>query len=145
MKAFYSTRYVLPLPAGHRFPMHKYGRLHERLSAELPAVEQRQAEPADDAMLARVHDAAYIAAVASGSIDAKALREIGFPWSEAMVERSRRSVGATVAAARLARSEGIAANLAGGTHHASADKGGGFCVFNDIAVAARTLQHDALS
>ena len=62
-----------------------------------------------------------------------------------MVERSRRSVGATVAAARLARSEGIAANLAGGTHHASADKGGGFCVFNDIAVAARTLQHDALS
>ena len=145
MKAFYSTRYVLPLPAGHRFPMHKYGRLHERLSAELPAVEQRQAEPADDAMLARVHDPAYIAAVASGSIDAKALREIGFPWSEAMVERSRRSVGATVAAARLARSEGIAANLAGGTHHASADKGGGFCVFNDIAVAARTLQHDALS
>jgi hypothetical protein len=78
--------------------------------------------------------------VLQGTLSAAMQREIGFPWTERMVERSRRSVGATIAAARAALAEGVAANLAGGTHHASADKGGGYCVFNDAAVAARLMQ-----
>ena len=140
MKAFYSTTFVLPLPAGHPFPMGKYGRLHARVAAELPEVELAQAEPASDAELALAHEPGYIHAVAHGTLDARHQREIGFPWSEAMVERSRRSVGASVQAARAAQQGGVAANLAGGTHHASAAQGGGYCVFNDIAVAARVLQ-----
>ncbi|MFT4195711.1 histone deacetylase [Ottowia sp.] len=144
MKAFYSTRFVLPLPAGHRFPMGKYARLRDRLAAELPAVALAQAEPAGDDALALAHAPGYIHAVAGGTLDARAQREIGFPWSEAMVERSRRSVGATVQAARAALAEGVAANIAGGTHHASAERGGGFCVFNDVAVAARVLQGEHL-
>ena len=140
MKAFYSIRFVLPLPPGHRFPMGKYARLRERVVAELPAVTLGPAAPATDGQLALAHAPAYIDAVARGTLDARAQREIGFPWSEAMVERSRRSVGATIAAARAARAEGVAANLAGGTHHAGAGGGSGYCVFNDVAVAARLMQ-----
>jgi acetoin utilization deacetylase AcuC-like enzyme len=88
----------------------------------------------------RVHTPDYVRGIADGSVPPAVLREIGFPWSEAMAERARRSVGATVAAARSAIRQGIGANLAGGTHHAYADKGGGFCVFNDVAVATRVLQ-----
>jgi len=140
MKAFYSDHFVLPLPAGHRFPMAKYGLLRERLARELPQVALHEAPRASDGELALVHQPAYIASLADGSISPAGMREIGFPWSTAMVERSRRSAGATVAAARTALHEGVAANLAGGTHHAYADKGGGFCVFNDAAVAARLMQ-----
>ncbi|AVO36138.1 histone deacetylase family protein [Ottowia oryzae] len=143
MQGFYSTRVTLPLPEGHRFPIEKYERLRARLAAELPALQQVPAEPASDEMLALVHSAHYIGAVSQGTLTAAAQREIGFPWSEAMVDRARRSVGATVAAVRAALSDGVAANLAGGTHHASADSGGGFCVFNDVAVAARVFQADA--
>jgi acetoin utilization deacetylase AcuC-like enzyme len=144
MKAFYSTQFVLPLPAGHRFPMQRYQRLRDRIVAELPALTLAQAEPAGDQALALVHTPEYIGAVACGTLDARAQREIGFPWSEAMVERSRRSVGATIQAARMAQVEGVAANIAGGTHHASAEAGAGYCVFNDVAVAARLLQHEHL-
>lgn len=150
MLAFYSDHFVLPLPEGHRFPMAKYRLLRERVAAELPQVHMMQAPPASDGELALAHSPAYINAVAEGRLGAQAMREIGFPWSEAMVERSRRSAGATVAAAKAAlglspldgtrASQGIAANMAGGTHHAYADKGGGFCVFNDAAVAARLAQ-----
>ena len=140
MKAYYSDHFVLPLPAGHRFPMAKYSLLRDRVARELPLVNQLEAPRASDGELALAHTPAYIDAVASGAIGAAALREIGFPWSEAMVERSRRSAGATVAAVRAAMTEGVAANMAGGTHHASAEKGGGFCVFNDAAVAARVAQ-----
>lgn len=143
MQGFYSTRVTLPLPEGHRFPIEKYERLRARLAAELPALQQVPAEPASDEMLALVHSAHYIGAVSQGTLTAAAQREIGFPWSEAMVDRARRSVGATVAAVRAALSDGVAANLAGGTHHASTDSGGGFCVFNDVAVAARAFQADA--
>lgn len=144
MKAFYSTQFVLPLPAGHRFPMQRYQRLRDRIAAELPALTLAQAEPAGDQALALVHTPEYIGAVVRGTLDARAQREIGFPWSEAMVERSRRSVGATIQAARMALVEGVAANIAGGTHHASAEAGAGYCVFNDVAVAARLLQHEHL-
>ena len=144
MKAFYSTQFVLPLPAGHWFPMQRYQRLRDRIAAELPALTLAQAEPAGDQALALVHTPEYIGAVVRGTLDARAQREIGFPWSEAMVERSRRSVGATIQAARMALVEGVAANIAGGTHHASAEAGAGYCVFNDVAVAARLLQHEHL-
>lgn len=140
MKAFYSDHFVLPLPVGHRFPMTKYGLLREHLAGELPQVALQEAPRASDGELALVHQPAYIASLELGTISPKAMREIGFPWSAAMVERSRRSAGATVAAARMALQEGVAANLAGGTHHAYADKGGGFCVFNDAAVATRLMQ-----
>lgn len=140
MHAFYADHFVLPLPEGHRFPMEKYSRLRERLRQELPGVQMQQAPAASDGELALAHAPAYIQAVCQGSLSAQMQREIGFPWSEGMVERSRRSAGATVAAARVALTQGIAGNLAGGTHHASADKGGGFCVFNDAAVTARLMQ-----
>lgn len=140
MKAYYSDHFVLPLPAGHRFPMAKYGLLRERLARELPQVALQEAPRASDGELALVHAPAYIASLEQGTISPAAMREIGFPWSAAMVERSRRSAGATIAATRMALHEGVAANLAGGTHHAYGEKGGGFCVFNDAAVAARLIQ-----
>ena len=139
MRVFYSDQYVLPLPEGHRFPMHKYALLREAVQA-LDGARLCSAPAARDAELALAHSAAYIDAVRHGTLSPAAQREIGFPWSLAMAERARRSVGATLAAARAARAEGVGANLAGGTHHASADKGSGFCVFNDVAVAARLMQ-----
>jgi acetoin utilization deacetylase AcuC-like enzyme len=121
--------------------MAKYARLRERLARELPAVQLHEALAAADGELALVHAPDYVAAIAQGSLLPAAQREIGFPWSPAMAERARRSVGATVQACRLALGgAGMAANLAGGTHHAYADKGSGFCVFNDAAVAARLMQ-----
>ena len=143
MKLFYAATSLQTLPAGHRFPMGKYEILRQRLAAELPQLQLQLADPASDGELALVHTPAYVQAVVKGELSASAQREIGFPWSEGMVERARRSVGATVSAARLAMQQGIAANLAGGTHHAYADKGSGFCVFNDVAVAARLLQTEA--
>ena len=147
MNAFYADNFVLPLPAGHRFPMRKYSLLRERVASELPAVQLAQAPAASEGELALVHTSAYIEAILQGTLPALEQREIGFPWSPGMAERARRSAGATVAAARRAlglragaQPEGIAANLAGGTHHAYAHKGGGFCVFNDSAVAARLMQ-----
>ena len=142
MRAFYSDQFVLPLPDGHRFPMAKYGLLRARLAQEIPEIEMLAAQPASDGELALVHTPEYIQSVVQGSLSAQAQREIGFPWTPAMVERSRRSAGATVMAARAAlfAGEGLAANLAGGTHHAYADHGSGFCVFNDAAVATRLMQ-----
>jgi acetoin utilization deacetylase AcuC-like enzyme len=121
--------------------MAKYARLRERLARELPQVALLEAQPASDGELALVHTPTYIEAVRTGTLSPAAQREIGFPWSPAMAERARRSVGATVQACRQAmQGGGLAANLAGGTHHAYADKGSGFCVFNDAAVAARLMQ-----
>jgi acetoin utilization deacetylase AcuC-like enzyme len=145
VQAFYSDRYLLPLPQGHRFPMEKYARLHERVARELPQVRLCEAPAATDAELLRAHDADYVERVASGRLSHAEQRAIGFPWSPAMVERSRRSAGATLAACRTAWREGIAANLAGGTHHAARDRGAGFCVFNDAVVAARAMQAEGLA
>jgi acetoin utilization deacetylase AcuC-like enzyme len=120
--------------------MGRYAMLREGLERQLPQVRMLEAPRASDGELALAHTPQWIAAVSDGSVSPAAMREIGFPWSEAMVERSRRSAGATIAACRAALAEGISANMAGGTHHASAGKGGGFCVFNDAAVAARLMQ-----
>ena len=146
MRAFYCDRFVLPLPPGHSFPMGKYARLRDAVlhDGSVAPDELLEPEAASRADLALVHDAAYIEAVFSGSLPAAAQRRIGFPWSPEMVERSRRSVGATITAAKAALEDGLAANLAGGTHHAYPEHGEGYCVFNDIAVAARVLQRDAL-
>ena len=152
MKAFYSDTFVLPLPEHHRFPMAKYRLLRERLVDEgiMPADDLSVPEPVEWTDLRLVHDAEYVDAVAAGSLPADAQRRIGFPWSPMMVERSRRSVGATLAAARevLHVAQGgtaafaVAANLAGGTHHAFRNRGEGFCVFNDVAVTAAVLLRD---
>ena len=130
----------MALPPGHRFPSSKYWLLRERLQQSMPELRLTPSLPASDGELALAHAPAYIQAITDGSISAAAMREIGCPWNEAMGQRARRSVGATVAACRTALREGLAANLAGGTHHAYADKGSGFCVFNDTAVAARLMQ-----
>ena len=144
MKAFYSDVFVLPLPTDHRFPMAKYHLLRERILSEgiLRPDDLRLPEPATDAQLLRAHDAEYIEKVKNGGLSAKEIRRIGFPWTPQMVERSRRSVGATIAASRSALSEGVSVNLAGGTHHAFRDHGEGYCVFNDAAVAARAMQDE---
>jgi acetoin utilization deacetylase AcuC-like enzyme len=121
--------------------MRKYGLLRDLIAGEWPEVVLEQAMPASDGELALVHTPGYVQAVMQGQLAPAAQREIGFPWSPAMAERARRSVGATVQAARAALAGGgVAANLAGGTHHAYADRGSGFCVFNDVAVAARLMQ-----
>lgn len=140
MKAFYTDQFVLPLPPGHRFPMDKYARLRQRLSETRSDIELLEPEAASDGMLALAHEPDWIARLSEGRLSAAETRAIGFPWSPQMVERSRRSVGATVGACRAAIEHGAAANLAGGTHHAYADRGEGFCCFNDVAVAARLMQ-----
>jgi acetoin utilization deacetylase AcuC-like enzyme len=141
MRIFCTDRFALPLPAGHRFPLRKYALLRERV-AGVAGDLLAEAPAATDAELALAHDPAYVSAVASGGLDKQALRRIGFPWSAAMVERSRRSTGATIAACRVALASGCGISLAGGTHHAHRDHGEGFCVFNDAAVAVRVMQRE---
>jgi len=142
LKAFYTDIFELPLPPGHRFPMAKYRMLRERVEGLVTEglAELRVPRAADDVILRRVHDDDYLKRVKTGTLSATEVRQLGFPWSEGLVERSRRSVGATVDAALAALDDGIGVNLAGGTHHAFADRGRGFCVFNDAVVAARALQ-----
>ena len=123
--------------------MGKYQLLRDRVEAECPQLAVTEAPPATEGELALAHTPDYIGAVLQGTLSAAAQREIGFPWSERMVARSLRSVGATIAAARAALAVpggGVALHLAGGTHHAYADKGSGYCVFNDVVVAARLMQ-----
>ncbi len=143
MKVFYSDTFELPLPENHRFPMAKYRLLRERI-AELQLVDLQLLipDPATDAQLALVHHAEYLQRATEGELTELEIRRIGFPWSPQMVERSRRSVGASIAAGRAALDEGVGVNLAGGTHHAFPDAGQGYCVFNDAAVAARQLQRE---
>ncbi len=141
MKLFYCDHFVLPLPDGHRFPMDKYRRLRERCAGH-GRFELLEPPAATDVELVRAHDSAYVERVTGGAMGPRELRALGFPWSPGLVERSRRSNGATLAAARVALAEGAAGNLAGGTHHAQIAAAQGFCVFNDCAVAARALQHE---
>ena len=140
-----SAHYTFPLPSGHRFPLAKYTLLRDRVIAEgiVPAERVLEPEGVTDDELRLVHTADYVDRFNTGRLDPAGERRIGFPWSPALVERSRRAVGGTVAASRHALAHGMAMNLAGGTHHAFADHGEGFCVYNDIAIAIRLLKRDA--
>lgn len=142
MRAYFSDHFVLPLPPGHRFPMSKYAALRERVAGER-RISLAEAAAASNEELALAHEPHYIRRVMAGQLTPAEVRAIGFPWSPAMVERSRRSAGATIAACHAAVREGVAVNLAGGTHHAHRERGQGYCVFNDAAVAARLLQAEA--
>ncbi len=131
----------LMLPAGHRFPIGKYDKIHAHLSARFGWAMQLGV-PAENGDLRLVHGAEYIASIKNGTLATSAVRRLGFPWSPALVLRATRSVGGTLSALSWAMQEGAAGHLAGGTHHAFADRGEGFCVFNDIAVAIRVAQRD---
>ena len=142
LKAYTCDQFKVPLPEWHKFPMVKYARLRERL-AESPWFDPAQIftpRRATDDELLRAHDPEYVKRVKSGLLTPDEVRYLGFPWTPLLVERSRRSVGATIEASLAALEDGVAVNLAGGTHHAFRDHGGGYCVFNDAAVAARAMQ-----
>ncbi len=141
MKILYSDHFPLPLPEGHRFPMEKYVRLRRRTAQDAVMAEGLTVAPAaSDQEILRAHCPNYLNRVLGGTLSDQEVRRIGFPWSPQMAERSRRSSGATIEACRRALSEGVAASLAGGTHHAFHDRGEGFCVFNDSAIAIRAVQ-----
>ena len=142
MKVFYSDTFVLPLPEGHRFPMVKYSMLRERVSEAGIAGPEEMSVPraVSDAEILHAHQRGYLRRIVQGTLTRKEMRRIGFPWSKKMVERSRRASGGTLGACLAALEDGFAANLAGGTHHAFADRGEGYCVFNDSAIAARAVQ-----
>lgn len=146
MQVFYTDHFELPLPDAHRFPMDKYRLLRQRIvQSEQHQEDTLMVPPAASVeQLSLCHTAEYLDAVFNGTLSQAEIRRIGFPWSAKLVERSRRSTGATMAASRAALSEGIAVNLAGGTHHAMTDTGEGYCVFNDAAVAIRNLQQEGL-
>lgn len=142
MHIFYTDQFVLPLPETHRFPMQKYSLLRQCV------LESGLAKPANlhiphaatDQEILRAHDPAYLRHAEQGELTPQEIRRIGFPWSPQLIERSRRSAGATIEACRAALTDGVAINLAGGTHHAFRDHGEGYCVFNDSAIAARAMQ-----
>lgn len=142
MKLFHTDLFVLPLPEGHRFPMQRYRLLRERLeTSDLFSADQMCVPPAaSDEQLLRVHTEDWVRRVTDGELSKDEIRRIGFPWSKAMAERSRRSTGATIAAAECSWRDSVSANLAGGTHHSFPDRGAGYCVFNDVAVAIRNEQ-----
>jgi acetoin utilization deacetylase AcuC-like enzyme len=142
LHAWSSAHYAIPLPAGHRFPIAKYALLRDALLAQgivTPATLHDPGRvPIED--VRRVHDAAYVNRLLHGTMPAAEQRALGFPWSEALVERSFRASGGTLEAALHALDHGVAMNLAGGTHHAFATHGEGFCVLNDVVIAFRALR-----
>jgi acetoin utilization deacetylase AcuC-like enzyme len=145
MKCSYHSGYQVPLPAGHPFPISKYSLLKDRLLAEgvLAAEDLVEPPPVDRETLALVHTADYLDKLESSGLSTAEQRRLGMPWSDALWQRSLLACGGTLLAARLALESGLAANLAGGTHHAFADHGEGFCVLNDVAVAITKLRQDA--
>jgi acetoin utilization deacetylase AcuC-like enzyme len=142
LRLWTSARYTFPLPAGHRFPIGKYQLLREQvlINGIVAPEALREPERATREALQLVHTADYVDRFLEGRLSPEELRRLGFPWSSALVERSLRAVGGTCEAAAAALEDGVAMNLAGGTHHAFADHGEGFCVFNDVAIAIRALQ-----
>lgn len=143
----YHPDYVTPLPPEHRFPMPKFGRVYEHLVTNgIASLDQFHCpEIADRSMLTLAHTADFVDSYLSGTIDAKAMRRIGFPWSPALVNRTCAAIGGTILTARLALAHGLACNVAGGTHHSYADFGSGYCIFNDLAIAARVVQEEGLA
>jgi acetoin utilization deacetylase AcuC-like enzyme len=143
LRIYYCDHYEIPLPDGHKFPMKKARLLREALSTD-PRISLEPAELADPAIIKTVHDPTYVEQFVSGILPAKAMRRIGFPWSEGLVKRTLASAGGTMAAARDAMSGGYGGTLAGGTHHAFKDEGSGFCVFNDVAIAIHQLRSEGV-
>lgn len=143
LQAFAHDHFTYPLPAGHRFPLAKYGLVRTAVEAE-PGVAVADARAARREELALAHEAAYLAAVGSGSLGRRETLALGLPWSRELVERARRSVGATLQAASTALRDGAGVNLGGGTHHAFPDAGRGFCLFNDVVTATRALRRAGL-
>ncbi len=141
LHAWSSARYVIPLPAEHRFPISKYAMLRDGVIARglVPHTQLHEPDRVSAEALVRVHTPEYVDSVTNGKLSAGELRRLGFPWSPQLVERAYRAVGGTCAAAEAALSLGVTINLAGGTHHAFPDHGEGYCVFNDVAVALRRL------
>jgi acetoin utilization deacetylase AcuC-like enzyme len=142
MKCSYHPTYQVPLPPGHPFPMSKYPLLKDLLLAEgiLAAGDILEPEPLDTLTLELVHTREYLDKLESSSLTAAEQRRLGVPWSQALWQRSRLASAGTLLAARAALEHGLGGNLAGGTHHAFADHGEGFCVLNDVAIAIRKLQ-----
>jgi len=143
----YHPEYVAPLPPGHRFPMAKFRKLHDLLLTDGVATADQffAPEPLPREYLELVHTPAYVQDYCSGDLSPKAMRRIGLPWSPALVNRTCIAVSGTVLAAQLALQVGLACNTAGGTHHAFPHYGAGFCIFNDLAIAARVLQQLGLA
>jgi acetoin utilization deacetylase AcuC-like enzyme len=142
VRIFYADPIALPLPEGHRFPSDKYTLLRQAIVQAGPALCNMLilSNPASAEQILLIHTPDYLEKVLSGNLTEKEMRRIGFPWSPQLVERSLRSVGGTIAASRAALEDSLSTNLGGGTHHAYPDHGEGYCVFNDVAVAARTMQ-----
>jgi len=138
---FTENMHALMLPTGHKFPLGKYDRIHAALARD-HADKLMLGAPASVDDLLLVHDPAYVRAVRDGTLETAAVRRLGFPWSESLVVRATRSVGGTLAALSWAAAHGAAGHIAGGTHHAFRDRGEGFCVFNDIAVAVAVARRD---
>lgn len=141
----YHPDYVAPLPPGHRFPMGKFGKVYEWLVRDgIAGLDQfHLPERAPETWLQLAHAPSYIKAYCEGTLDERAMRRIGFPWSPALVNRTCMAVGGTILTAELALQHGLACSTAGGTHHAYYDFGSGFCIFNDLVIAARHLLKQA--
>ena len=135
-------RWTIPLPEGHKFPISKYRLLRERV-AGLVTVRESDAVPWEQ--LALVHEDALLERIRTGQMSTREQRGLGLPWSDVLVERGRRSVGGTLAAARWALSHGVGMNLGGGTHHAGRDFARGYCLFNDVAVTLAQLRVEGLA
>jgi len=146
MQVFYTPRYYADIGDGHVFPIRKFELVRDRLLAEgtLHRSELFEPQPATVEQVRLVHTEDYVSRLCAGTLTAKELRRLGLPWPESLVQRSFYATGGTIAAAHAALVEGYASNLAGGTHHSFADRGEGFCVFNDVAVAIRVLRDEGL-
>jgi acetoin utilization deacetylase AcuC-like enzyme len=147
LKTFFSDRFQIPLPPDHRFPLDKYRRLRLAIMKKQVVPERNLlvAAPATDGQIRSAHSADYQQRVVRGELSEREIRRIGFPWSPDLVERSRRSIGGTIAACSAALQEGVSVNLAGGTHHAHRDFGSGYCLLNDCAIAVRVMQAEDLA
>jgi acetoin utilization deacetylase AcuC-like enzyme len=142
-RIFSTDQYQITLPEGHKFPVSKYGILRDLIEKE-GLFQLKQAAPADADIVALAHEPAYVAGFMEGSLPPSAIRRIGLPWSQVLVQRAFASVGGTISASLQALEHGWGATLGGGTHHAFRSEGAGFCVFNDIAVAIQFLRHRGL-
>ncbi len=144
MRVFYSPRYYADIGDHHIFPIRKFELVRNRLLSEgtLLSTELVEPEPASHDEVLLIHAEDYVARLTQGRLSDKELRRLGLPWSLSLVQRSFYAVGGTIAASRYAFIAGLGSNLAGGTHHSFPDRGEGFCVLNDVAIAIRVLQKE---